>query len=532
MTTSLPKWARRYEIYSKFGDDAPILHILSSKVAYSSLIAAGETIHPNDGFEYFVVGIIENIPGNAIASFNLKPFAITLEGQCLYGSATFFGCKKAQKIDYVEFEVSAPGLKTIKQCRIRKEMSMDDSAILKNSNGTNVKLNVGETVPLLSPSTISANGRAWYRILYNGMMLYVTADDESFEVIAVPIPTTPSGTSVTVNTGGANLNVRCAPTTSYTEFGKISNGSLVVLTNDIPQIDTNGTKWYAVYGQGTDGAYLYGWCSGEYLGNYIEYGTLVDVDTLNVRSGAGVGYTSLGTIRKGTTVEALEKNCATGSNYTWHKILYNGSVGYVVAGNNTPNFTFETRWVALVSESGGNENVDVSTLVPVTSNEYLTQKQMENNAMIIYDYLLKQGWSKNASCGAIANMQAESTINPGLWEKGNTTNLGFGLVQWTPSTKWTDYADIHGYNYSDLNRQLEYLIYSMQPGRGEWLVGGVAPSFQLYASEYISSTRSAYDLAIVFLLCYERPLDQSDSAKSYRGGLANNWFSFFNTLGW
>jgi len=59
-------------------------------------------------------------------------------------------------------------------------------------------------------------------------------------------------------------------------------------------------------------------------------------------------------------VEILEKNCATGSGYTWHKILYNGTVGYVVAGNNTPNFTFETSWVALVNGESSSENDTIS----------------------------------------------------------------------------------------------------------------------------------------------------------------------------
>lgn len=437
-----------FEIHSKFGDDAPVANIVCSKVAYTSLLADGETVYPDNGFDYFVLGIMENIPENTIASFKIVPFAITLEREFLYGNTSLFSCKDAQPINSDDFE---------------------------------------------TPEHLNALDQ------------------------------------ICVNTGnGSNLNIRALPSKNGNVLGQFANGRKLALILESPRNE----KWYAVYGRTVDGTYKLGWCSGEYLGNYVEYGTLVDVNTLNVRSGAGTNYTSLGAISKGDTVEILEKNCATASGYTWHKILYNGSEGYVVAGNNTPNFTFETKWVALAGESDSYENVDVSALTPIASNEYLTQRQMENNAMIIYDYLLKQGWTKNAICGAIANMQAESTINPGLWEKGNTTNPGYGLVQWTPATKWTDYADIHGYNYSDLNRQLEYLSYSMQPGRGEWLVGGVTPTYQLYADEYISSTRSAYDLSIVFLLCYERPLDQSDSVKSYRGSLANSWLSFFNSLGW
>ena len=94
-----------YEIHSKFGDDAPVPHILFSTVAYSSLLAAGKNIYPDEGFNYFVVGVIENIPENTIASFNITPFAITLEEEFLHGSTKLFSCKDAQPINHVEFEV-------------------------------------------------------------------------------------------------------------------------------------------------------------------------------------------------------------------------------------------------------------------------------------------------------------------------------------------------------------------------------------------------------------------------------------------
>ena len=95
-----------YEIHSKFGDDAPVPHVLFSKVVYSSLIAAGETIYPDEGFNYFVVGVIENIPENTIASFKIVPYAITSSEAYVYGKTTLFSCKDAQKIDYVSFGVS------------------------------------------------------------------------------------------------------------------------------------------------------------------------------------------------------------------------------------------------------------------------------------------------------------------------------------------------------------------------------------------------------------------------------------------
>ena len=89
----------------------------------------------------------------------------------------------------------------------------------------------------------------------------------------------------------------------------------------------------------------------EAIDKYIEVGTLVDADALNVRSGAGSAFTRIGVLLKGETVEILEKNCEEADGYTWHKILYEGAVGYVVAGNKTDNFRFEFRH--LISQDDG-----------------------------------------------------------------------------------------------------------------------------------------------------------------------------------
>ena len=97
----------------------------------------------------------------------------------------------------------------------------------------------------------------------------------------------------------------------------------------------------------------------EILDKYAEYGTLVDAEALNVRSGAGSAFTRLGVLRTGDTVEILEKNCEKADGYTWHKILYQGSVGYVIAGNKTDNFHFEFRHLSL-SDDGSTKSEAVS----------------------------------------------------------------------------------------------------------------------------------------------------------------------------
>ena len=84
----------------------------------------------------------------------------------------------------------------------------------------------------------------------------------------------------------------------------------------------------------------------------------------------------------------------------------------------------------------------------ISNNKYLSQGEMESNAKEIYTYLSDKGWTLNAISGLLGNMQRESTINPGLWQslkEGNYSG-GYGLVQWTPATKYTNWAKANGYD--------------------------------------------------------------------------------------
>lgn len=84
-------------------------------------------------------------------------------------------------------------------------------------------------------------------------------------------------------------------------------------------------------------------------------------------------------------------------------------------------------------------------------NKYLTEAQMQGNALEVYRYFAENGWSLNAIGGILGNMEKESNINPGLWQSLNEGNYsgGFGLVQWTPATNYTNWANANGYGITD-----------------------------------------------------------------------------------
>lgn len=155
------------------------------------------------------------------------------------------------------------------------------------------------------------------------------------------------------------------------------------------------------------------------------------------------------------------------------------------------------------------------------SNSYLTLAQMKVNAQYILDYLRNKGWTKNAVCGMLGNMQTESTINPGIWQslKENNTSGGFGLVQWTPATKYIDWAKSQNLEVANMDSELQRILYELEHGEQYYATSAYNLSF----SAFSKSTQSAYYLACAFLHNYERPKDSSQDET--RGSQATYWYN-------
>lgn len=156
----------------------------------------------------------------------------------------------------------------------------------------------------------------------------------------------------------------------------------------------------------------------------------------------------------------------------------------------------------------------------VVSNQYLTKEEMTINAQYILDYLAPKGWSKNAVCGMLGNMETESTINPGLWEGRDFGNpsVGYGLVQWTPSTKYTSWAVANGYSITDIDGQLDRLDYELANGI-QWIA---TSDYPLSFEEFKVSNETPEFLAQAFLRNYERPKNQNQPNRSTQ---ARYWFN-------
>lgn len=143
---------------------------------------------------------------------------------------------------------------------------------------------------------------------------------------------------------------------------------------------------------------------------------------------------------------------------------------------------------------------------------------MKNNASLIAEIFRDAGWTDNAIAGMLGNMQAESSLNPGIWEGlDESAKGGYGLVQWTPYTNYSDWAGGNWENNGPL--ECERILYEFANGIQYYKT----TSYPLSASEYAVSTESAEYLAYAWLYNYERPasLDQPQRAE-----YAAKWYEF------
>ena len=153
----------------------------------------------------------------------------------------------------------------------------------------------------------------------------------------------------------------------------------------------------------------------------------------------------------------------------------------------------------------------------ISGNRYLSLSEMQNNVDILHYFFRSAGWTDNAIAAMLGNMQSESTINPGIWESLEPYSGGYGLVQWTPYTNYSNWA---GAGWQDNGqKEMERIIYELNNGL-QWIRTNKYPlSFTGFA---ISDATPAY-LAQAWLYNYERP---GSLNQPWRSTQANYWYQY------
>lgn len=172
------------------------------------------------------------------------------------------------------------------------------------------------------------------------------------------------------------------------------------------------------------------------------------------------------------------------------------------------------------------------------TSEYSVEQT--DNAKEIWDTLVGvYQWTEESVAGVLGNLQAESFINPGQWEIGKNYSRsdGFGLGQWTPSTKISNYiGSTDRDTMSDGAKQLMFLAsnpgqysnYYLNEDGSSTYYGETGLPYITNMEDYSHSTASVSNLTKLWAICWERP-----GATHYRNsidrriGYATHWYNEF-----
>ena len=207
-----------------------------------------------------------------------------------------------------------------------------------------------------------------------------------------------------------------------------------------------------------------------------------------------------------------------------------------------------------------------------TKNSYgISLDEMKPNAQYIWQYFSTRGWTINAVAGLLGNLQQESKMSPAMWEStiaGSIVNSdgtqtideaetqafydrmkekyesgaskskphypGYGLVQWTPYYKYTDWCNLNNLNYWDMDSQLQRITWEVE-NKEQWKAKP-SKGYDLSFEDFIVSTEDAAYLAAAFAFCYERPgrstgsTAEQNALREERGGYGEYWYNFLNSL--
>ena len=157
-------------------------------------------------------------------------------------------------------------------------------------------------------------------------------------------------------------------------------------------------------------------------------------------------------------------------------------------------------------------------------NFVLSQSQMDANAVEVYKYFSAKGWTLNAIAGICGNMQSESWLNPGVWQslkEGNYSG-GFGLVQWTPATNYTNWSNANGYGITDPNGHLSWSAFKKSSQTPEWLASAFLKNFERAGVEVEATRRSQARYYYNLLSKYDTNSKAVESAVRWAINIAND----------
>ncbi len=139
-----------------------------------------------------------------------------------------------------------------------------------------------------------------------------------------------------------------------------------------------------------------------------------------------------------------------------------------------------------------------------------------NQAQLVWDILIAEGFSQEAAAGILGNLQQESNIDPTLLQSGGP---GTGLAQWSRGGRWDSgsnsllaFAGSRGLDPWSAVTQTRFMIYEMDSVIGSFDL----PTFQ--------KSKDIVEATVYFHDVFERSADSSAFVTGVRGSYALNWY--------
>ena len=187
-------------------------------------------------------------------------------------------------------------------------------------------LSTGTIVAVVSGPT-SANGYNWYLVTANSVNGYVAGQFLASVGFVI-------GDDVFINSN--NVNVRSGAGTSYGVIDQLNYGAIGEVIGG--PTTANGYTWYKIQYETS----LTGWVAGTYLtisdtpppsgGFGVNSWILVNDPPVNMRSGAGTGYSVIQTLSNNQGVKVTGTPTSAGG-YTWYPVSTIGGTSGYVAGS-------------------------------------------------------------------------------------------------------------------------------------------------------------------------------------------------------
>lgn len=140
---------------------------------------------------------------------------------------------------------------------------------------------------------------------------------------------------------------------------------------------------------------------------------------------------------------------------------------------------------------------------------WLTEDESLNNAQMVINHFVGTDWTKESLSAMCGNMRHESSINPDMYEYGYAweEDRGYGLVQWTPRSKYWDWATAAGLDPRQGNSQLDRITYEIANNIQYYPTTDYPETFAEFRANTFN--KSVDYLTEAFTWNYERPNAQA-----------------------